>query len=123
MRVSATILHDLTCVKPGGAQPLGKTEWSDYMNAKVTVINPDGTEIQNFDANLVHEGDIMFTMGGTFKSIPALEAEHSLKEVGNHVSEKLCVIRKIVTEHEVKKQPARRMEKKEFLSELNGLHR
>ena len=48
------------------------------------------------DDGVVHEGDLLFTMSGVFKSIPALEADHGLKEVGEDISSRICVIRRIV---------------------------
>lgn len=96
--------------------------------SKETTPIPEGWKIifEGEHDGLVHEGDILFTMGGVFKSIPALEAEHGLKEIGQPVTEKLCVIRKIdpmSVENGIEKQPAKRMKKGEFLNELNGLHR
>ncbi|MBI5913512.1 hypothetical protein HY839_03700 [Candidatus Azambacteria bacterium] len=63
-------------------------------DAKVTVVNPDGTELEDFDANLVHEGDtVAQNADGTitvFKtSDSAVNPEHSLQGVYDSIKQGL----------------------------------
>lgn len=101
------------------ATPDGKS--LDY-SGKVTAV-PIGWRIvfSKDEDGLVHKDDMLMTYDGTF--MPAGNKKVSpFNEVGASVSNKICVIRKI-DEVIVVEPVIKRMKQKEFLNELNGLHR
>jgi len=96
-----------------------------YVNRTISV--PAGWRIvfEYDDDNTVQEDDMLLTMGTVFISVPDLRKTYNIDEVGDKVSEKICVIRRIVNDIKTKKyaeQVIKRLNPKEFINELQRLH-
>jgi len=93
----------------------------DY-SGKVTIIHDDWRIVFAEEGDgLVHEGDMLMTYDGVFKHVEDGRVTNALSEVGANINSKICAIRKI--EKVAAVEPVtKRMKKKEFLSELSGLH-
>lgn len=90
----------------------------------MNVAIPEGWEIvfKEDDDGSIHAGDMLITYDGRIMSLDELELQTGVSEVGGSVASKICVIRKMKNDKAIKKE-FRRMKPKEFIDELQRLHR